>query len=226
MRLIGRWSVFGTLGLVVLAGCGSSGPGSSPTGSAVVRKACALPPLGHVVLTCRSPDGLWLVAQSQHGKHGPCSLVFGHSHSGKRVRFNSPTGCTESGTWVKPHLFVLGGDVLAVSFDPSIRKVSVLAQLADFRISPDGQWIAGPGPGRSREAVTVYVRSIRGRKCLVVPGRSADIAGFTPNNESVIVIRSEAGGSKELRQFALSSLRPGCPKGPTGVLIKQSSVLG
>ena len=176
------------------------------------------------MLTCRSPDGLWLV--SQHGKYGKCSLVFGYGGSGKRVRFRSPTGCSKSVTWVKPHLLVLGGDVLAVSFDPSHRKVRVLAQLADFRVSPDGHWIAGPGPGQSREAVTVYVRSIRGRKCLVVPGTSVEIAGFTPNSENVIVIRSEAGGSKQLRQFALSSLRPGCPKGPTGVLINQSSVLG
>jgi hypothetical protein len=223
MRLGSRLFVSVAFAFVV-AGCGGSGPGSAPTGSAVARRACALPPLRHAVLTCRSPDGLWLV--SQPGKYGICSLVFENRHSGKRVRFKSPTGCSESATWVKPHLFVLGGDVLAVSFDPSIRKVRVLAQLADFRVSPDGRWIAGPGPGQAREAVTVYVRSIRGRDCLVVPGRSVDIAGFTPNSENAIVIRSEAGGRKELRQFALSSLRPGCPKGPTGVLIKQSSVLG
>jgi hypothetical protein len=163
---------------------------------------------------------------SQPGKYGTCSLVFGYGRSGKRVRFNSPTGCSKSGTWVKPHLFVLGGDVLAVSFDPSIRRVRVLAQLADFRVSPDGQWIAGPGPGRSHEAVTVYVRSVRGRRCLVVPGRSVDIAGFTPNSKNVIVIRSETGAKRDLRQFALSSLQPGCPRGSTGVLIRQSSVLG
>jgi hypothetical protein len=176
------------------------------------------------VLTCRSPDGLWLVLQT--GKYGTCSLVFVSARNGKRVRFNSPTGCSKSGTWVKPHLFVLGGDVLAVSFDPSIPKVRVLAQLGNFRVSPDGHWIAGPGPGQSRAAVTVYVRAIRGGTCLVVPGRSVDIAGFTPDSKNVIVIRSEAGGSTELRQFALSSLRPGCPRGPTGVLIEQRSVLG
>lgn len=204
----------------VIAGCGGSNAGSTPTGRAVATKACQFDQPGKVFQTCRSPDHRWLLS------NGKCdTLYFRNVNNGRRVPYQSPLGCGMDDPpgpndtnglgefWVKPHLLVIGDNIGSVlSFDPSIGKQTVVAGLSDFLVSPNGQWVAGEGSGDpqvTRQADTVYVVAIRAPgRCFVVPGL-ANIWGFTADSKNVIVLRY-ANGNK-LRQYAISSLQSGCP---------------
>lgn len=220
MARFGWCFVLGALA-VIAAGCGGSS-GSVPSGPAVARERCPFNPRRDVLQTCRSPDGRWLLS----AQPGRCdTLYFSHGRSAKRLPFYSDAGCGDQnqpgyhpaggGTWAQPHLLLLGGDTEVFSVDPSTRKPRLLASLNDFLVSPNGEWIAGLGAGEAPDpqALTVYVLSVHGRKCLVVPGQSSDIAGFTPDSRSVIVDRIYSHGKIPLRQFTISSLRAGCPDG-------------
>ena len=218
----------------VIAGCGGNGgAGSTPTGPAVATEACQLDRVRNVVQTCRSPDGRWLLSQ-QYGKCG--TLFFSRGLNGKRMPFRSLLGCGmdeppgpnaasgEGEFWAKPHLLIIGDNVSTVlSVDPSAGKSRVVAGLSDFLVSPNGQWVAGEGPGDpqvTHQADTVYVAAIRAPgRCLVVPGL-ADVWGFTADSKNVIVTRYANGN--QLRQYAISSLPSGCPTGSNGVLPQNS----
>ena len=219
MTVLGRSFVVVAFAAVI-AGCGGSGAGSTPTGPAVATKACQFDQAGRVIQTCRSPDGRWLLS------NGNCdTLFFSNRHNGRHVPFQSTLGCGmdeppgPNGTggkgefWVKPHLLLIGDNISTVlSFDPATGKSRVVAGLSDFLVSPNGQWVAGEGSGDpqlARQADTVYGVAIRAPgRCFVVPG-SADIWGFTADSKNVIVLRYANGN--HLRQYAISSLPSGCP---------------
>ena len=59
---------------------------------------------------------------------------------------------------------------------------------------------------------------------VVVPGTSADAAGFTRDGQAVIVQRSFHPDKSELRQFALSSLHADCP--PRQVVTQRVTSIG
>jgi sugar lactone lactonase YvrE len=103
--------------------------------------------------------------------------------------------------------------------------VTQLGALNDFVVSPQGQWVAGAGASGPGDpvATTVYVLGVGAKKCLVVPGTSADAAGFTRDGKAVIVQRGHSG-KEHLRQFALSSLHGDCP--PRQVETQRSTSMG
>jgi len=121
-------------------------------------------------------------------------------------------------TWARPHLLLFDDDTLVTSLDPESRKVRTLAQLADLAVSPDGIWFAGNGASLSPYA---YVLSTDGRRCLVIPGRTFGVRGFTPDSKAVIVLRADKYPQRPLIQYAISSLHAGCPTGSHGVLLRQ-----
>lgn len=115
---------------------------------------------------------------------------------------------------------------LVESLDPTTRVVTLLGDLNDFVVAPNGQWVAGVGAAGPGDpiATTVYVLGVAAKKCLVVPGTSADAAGFTRDNKAVVVRRSSHSAEPELRQFALSSLHADCP--PRQVLTRRVTSIG
>jgi hypothetical protein len=118
-------------------------------------------------------------------------------------------------TWAKPHLLLFIDDFQVMSLDPTTRKVHWLAQLNDLAVSPDGGWFAGKGASLSPYA---YVLSTGGRTCLVVPGRSVGVQGFTRDSKGVIILRAYKYTKTRLVQYSFSTLRAGCPSGNNGVL--------
>jgi len=121
-------------------------------------------------------------------------------------------------TWARPHLLLFDDDTLVTSLDPASRKVRTLAQLDDLAVSPDGRWLAGSGASLSPYA---YVVSTDGRTCLVIPGRTFGVQGFTPDSKAVIVLRSDKYPKKRLIQYPIPALHAACPTGNHGVLLKQ-----
>lgn len=200
-----------------------SASGTVPTGSAVTAGLCPSAPIPHVLQSCRSKSSPWTVSFRYDPKAAGCKLVFSHGRS-TAPAWTIHGGCT-SLTWLpqglgsrnQPQILIFSRQYpLVNSADPATHKVTMLAQLSDFQVSPNGEWIAGLGPGDPRVdpvANTVYVVSIPSRKCLAVPGQSTDIAGFTEDSENVIV--SQPYG---LRQFAISSLGSSCPGGSMGII--------
>jgi hypothetical protein len=121
-------------------------------------------------------------------------------------------------TWARPHLLLFNDDTLVTSLDPASRKVRTLAQLADLAVSADGRWLAGNGASLDP---STYVLSTDGRTCLLIPGHTFGVQGFTPDSKAVIVRRADKYPKRPLIQYAISSLHTGCPTGNHGVLLKQ-----
>lgn len=193
----------------------------------IAAKPCPFYPVQHALQNCHSRGSDWVLSIRYDRYSSVCKLRFSRGNSRRPVWiYRSGGGCLQGQSiWVKPHLLIFPSDYpLVNSLDPSTHNVTLLGQLSDFLVSPNGRWVAGPGPGDpkvSPEANTIYLLSVGGRECLVVPGRSADIAGFTPDSQNVIV-RVYAHGTTALRQFAISSLHPTCPTGPSGVMPQKS----
>ena len=120
-------------------------------------------------------------------------------------------------TWARPHLLLFIDTTLVSSLDPASRKVRNLAQLSDSIVSPDGRWFAGDGASLSPYA---YVVSTDGRKCLVIPGRTFGVRGFTPDSKAVIILRTDKYPKRRLIQYSIASLRTACPTGYDGVLLQ------
>jgi hypothetical protein len=93
-----------------------------------------------------------------------------------------------------------------------LRSAACTTRLA---VSPDGGWFAGKGASLSPYA---YVLSTDGRTCLVVPGRSVGVQGFTRDSKAVIILRAYKYPKTRLIQYPFSTLRAGCPSGNNGVL--------
>ncbi|MGH3056005.1 MAG: hypothetical protein ACRDL7_13610 [Gaiellaceae bacterium] len=223
MTLLGRSLVLVALAVVV-AGCG--GQGSATSNPGVAAKPCPVYPVQHALQSCHSRASDWVLSLRYDPHHSRCKLLFGRTAGAAPAwTYRGDCGLTTM-TWVKPHQLLLQTEYPIVSsLDPSARTTTTVAQLSDFRVSPNGEWIAGTGPGDPKVdpvANTVYVVSVRGRKCLVVPGRSSDISGFTPDSQNVIVRRSYANGTYPLGEFALSSLPSNCPTGANGILPRKS----
>ena len=209
--------VLAALGLV-LAGCGGGGSGSAPAGSAIAAPQCPVTRLSSklTVGTCRSPDGAWRLQLRRGTANG--RLFLARRSAGKDAgaeMYHSSNDCCTDLTWARPHLLLFHDYPLVQSLDPATKVVTLLGSLNDFVLSPNGQWVAGPGASGPGDpvATTVYVLGVGAKKCLVVPGTSVDATGFTPDSQAVIVRRNPEPGKPELRQFALSSLQSDCPKG-------------
>jgi hypothetical protein len=88
-----------------------------------------------------------------------------------------------------------------------------LGALSEAVVSPDGRWIAGTGSAGPERPIarTAYALGVDAKKCLVVPGMSLGVAGFTSDSKAVIVERT-AGDEPERRQFAIASLAAHCPR--------------
>jgi hypothetical protein len=202
--------------------------GTAVASPGIAAKSCPFYPVQHALQSCHSRGSDWVLSIRYDRSSSVCKLRFSRGDSRSPVwTYRSGGGCLEGQSiWVKPHLLIFPSDYPLVNgLDPSTHRVTLLGQLSDFLVSPNGEWIAGTGPGDPKvdpEATTVYVLSVHARMCLVVPGVSGDIAGFTPDSENVIVRRAYQHGSWQLRQFALSSLRSACPTGPNGVLPQKS----
>jgi len=204
------------LALALVTGCGGAGQPStqqSPTTSA-----------SPYVYTSRSPDGRWRLSMNLND----CKYLYlTPSSGGKAERFAAPSACGEDqgmvgGTWVAPHLLLIGDSFDVARINPATRTATLLASLKYAQVSPNGKWIAGNGPGdpeMDAEANTIYVVSVDGSKCFVVPGLSG-APTFTPNGQNVIV---GTGKPASRRKFAITSLRPDCPTGINGILASNGS---
>ena len=233
--------------LVSLVGCGASGPTfSGPRRDALhpwsklnrkpswvaSRPACSLRPAHQGTQTCRSPDGRWLLLVTTPVNAQDCRyLYFGHTRYDRRVRFAAPESCglnfgndapgvvllQYGGTWIKPHLLLIGDSNHVALLDPVTRQSKLIASLGSFLVSPNGEWIVGNGAGGTS---SVYVVAVRQRKCLEVPIRSDFVAGFSPDSKDVVVYRRSEGieTNASLRRFPISSLRAACPTGPAAIL--------
>jgi hypothetical protein len=139
--------------------------------------------------------------------------------------YHSSNDCCADIAWARPHLLLFLDYPLVESLDPTTRMVTQIGALNDFVVSPQGQWVAGAGASGPGDpvATTVYVLGVGAKKCLVVPGTSADAAGFTRDGKAVIVQRGHSG-KEHPRQFALSSLHGDCP--PRQVETQRSTSMG
>jgi hypothetical protein len=212
-----RWFVVIVFVLVV-AGCGGSA--SVPPGAAVTGREC---PANRVsgsltVVGCRSPDGTWrLKARGRAESFLRLSLARG----GRKPvpMYRSGNACCSYVGWARPHLLVFIDYPEVMSLDPTTRKLTNFGSLGDLVVSPNGDWVAGDGPGGPGDptATTVYVLAVhsqsRKEQCLVVPGSWGDAKGFTADSKAVIV--SSVHHVEQLRQFTLSSLHAGCPAAET-----------
>jgi hypothetical protein len=213
-----RWLLVAVVLAVVVAGCGGSS--AAPTRAAVTGREC---PANRVsgsltVIDCRSPDGTWqLKARGRAGSFLRLSLA---RSGGKPVlMYRSGNACCSYVGWARPHVLVFIDYPLVMSLDPTTRKVTNFGSLGDLVVSPNGDWVAGYGPGGPGDptATTVYVLAVhsqsRNEQCLVVPGSWGDAKGFTADSKVVIV--SAVHRVQQLRQFNLSSLHGGCPAAET-----------
>jgi hypothetical protein len=212
---------------VVLAGCGSS-TDTTPTGAALRAPQCPVTRLSSklTVGSCRSPDGAWRLRFRRGTANGRLFLARRGERKGVEMYHSSNDCCTDL-AWVRPHLLLFLDYPLVESLDPTSRIVTQLGALNDFVVSPQGQWVAGAGASGPGDpvATTVYVLAVGTKKCLVVPGTSADAAGFTRDGASVIVQRNaDPGKQPQLRQFALSSLHADCP--PRQVETQRTTFIG
>jgi hypothetical protein len=212
MSRIVRALAFGSL-VFGLAACGGSG--TAPTGPAVKAPQCPVTRLSSklTVGTCRSPDGAWRLRFRQGTEYG--RLFLARRSQGKGVQmYHSNNDCCTDIAWARPDLLLFLDYPLVESLDPATRIVTVLGDLNDFVVSPNGRWVAGSGASGPGDpvATTVYVLGVGAKKCLVVPGSSADAAGFTRDSKAVIVNRNVHPLETQLRQFALSSLHGNCPR--------------
>jgi len=215
MKRLGWWPVLVAL-ILVVAGCGGSG--SVPTGAAVRGRECPTNGVSgrRVEVDCRSPDGAWHLMG-----HGRTFLRFFLARRAQKptLMYRSGNACCSYIGWAKPHLLVFIDYPQVLSLDPTTRRVTSFGALGDLVVSPDGNWVAGYGPGGPGDptATTVYVLAVhsqsRKEECLVVPGSWGDAKGFTPDSKAVIVNRYQHG--QQLRQFSLSSLHARCPPGAT-----------
>jgi hypothetical protein len=213
------------------AGCGGSGSGQAPTGPAAAKKPCPIYPVQHALQTCRSPDGRWVVSLRYERSSSVCKLSSSQGKSWKPTWTFRQGGnsCTQE-TWVKPHLLLVqDGATLVDRLDPATRTTTPLAQLSPFFVSPNGQWIGGDVSGGPQVSSAAYVLSLHSRACLVVPRNARQterVAGFTLDSKNVIADRAPFNPNNPRTghdvQFALSSLRSGCPTGPDGVLPAKS----
>jgi hypothetical protein len=200
------------LGLA-LAGCGESG--SAPTGPALKAAQCPVHRISSklTVGACRSPDGVWRLRFRQGTANGRLFLVPGGQTKAVEM-YHSNNACCSDIAWAKPHLLLFLDYPLVQSLDPTTRTVTLLGSLSGAVASPDGRWVAGTGSAGPEDpiATTAYVLGVGARKCLVVPGHSVGVAGFTRDGKAVIVQRSLPPGKPKLRQFSLASLHADCPR--------------
>ena len=187
-----------------LAACGSSG-GTAPTGTAVRAPQCPVTRVSSklTVAACLSPDGAYGI------------LFLAGRGGGKTVEmYHSSNACCSDIAWTRPHLLLFLDYPLVESLDPTTRAVTLLGSLGDAVASPDGRWVAGTGSAGPETSIarTVYVLGVPAKKCLVVPGASFGVAGFTHDGKAVIVERGAPGDKPELRQFAVASLHSDCPR--------------
>lgn len=200
------------LGLV-LAGCGASG--SAPTGPALKAARCPVHRVSSklTVGACRSPDGVWRLRFRQGTAYG--RLFLAHGGRGKAAEmYHSNNACCSDIAWAKAHLLLFLDYPLVESLDPTTRTVTLLGSLSEVVVSPTGSWVAGTGSAgpESPIATTVYLLGVGAKTCLVVPGHSIGVAGFTRDGRAVIVERALPPAKPKLRQFALSSLHADCPR--------------
>jgi hypothetical protein len=200
--------------VLVVAGCGGSA--SATPGAAVTGRECPANRVSErlTVVGCRSPDGTW-----QLKAHGRASsfLRLSLARSGRKpgLMYRSGNACCSYVGWARPHLLVFIDYPQVMSLDPTTRKLTNFGSLGDLVVSPNGDWVAGYGPGRPGDptATTVYVLAVhsqsRKEQCLVVPGSWGDAKGFTADSKAVIV--SGVHHVEQLRQFSLASLHAGCP---------------
>jgi hypothetical protein len=122
--------------------------------------------------------------------HGRLFLARRGKSKGVEMYHSNGTCCTFL-TWGKPHRLFFLDYPHVKALDPVKRTVTLLGDLNGFDVSPDGQWVSGPGAADSDDpaARTAYVLGAGGGKCLVVPGTSAGTAGFTRDSQAVIVLR-------------------------------------
>jgi hypothetical protein len=210
---------------VVLAGCGSS-TGTTPTGAALRAPQCPVTRISSklTVGSCRSPDGAWRLRFRRGTANGRRFLARRGERTGVEM-YHSSNDCCADIAWARPHLLLFLDYPLVESLDPTTRMVTQIGALNDFVVSPQGQWVAGAGASGPGDpvATTVYVLGVGAKKCLVVPGTSADAAGFTRDGKAVIVQRGHSG-KEHPRQFALSSLHGDCP--PRQVETQRSTSMG
>jgi hypothetical protein len=157
MKRLGLWSV--VVAFIFVTGCGGSG--SIPAGPAVTGRKC--PTSGasgrRVVVGCRSTDGAW-----QLKGHGRTFLRLFLARRGQKpvLMYRSGNACCSYIAWAKPHLLVFIDYPQVMSLDPPTRKVTSFGSLGDLVMSPNGDWVAGYGPGGPGDptATTVYVLAV------------------------------------------------------------------
>ena len=198
---------------LVLTGCGGSG--SAPTGPALKAPHCPVHRISSklTVGACRSPDGVWRLRFRQGTANGRLFLDR-RGQSTAVEMYHSNNACCSDIAWARPHLLFFLDYPLVESLDPTTRTVTLLGSLSQVVVSSTGNWVAGRGSSGPEDpiATTVYVLAVGARKCLVVPGHSVGVAGFTRDGKAVIVERSLPPGKPKLRQFSLSSLHADCPR--------------
>jgi hypothetical protein len=198
---------------LLLASCGESG--SAPSGPALKTEQCPVYRVSSKLTVggCRSPDRLWRLRFRQGTESGRLYLI--RSGQSKAVEmYHSRNACCSDIAWARPHLLLFLDYPLVESLDPTTRTVTLLGSLSGIVVSPTGRWVAGTGSAGPEDpiATTAYVLAVGARKCLVVPGRSTAVAGFTRDGKAVIVQRSLPPSKPRLRQFSLSSLHADCPR--------------
>jgi hypothetical protein len=213
-----RWWLVAVAFAVLVAGCGGSS--SAPTGAAVTGRECHANRVSGslTAVNCPSPDGTWQL--KARGRASSFLRLF-LARSGQKpvLMYRSGNACCSYLGWARPHLLVFIDYPQVMSLDPRRRKVTNFGSLGDLVVSPNGDWVAGYGPGGPGDptATTVYVLAVhsqsRKEQCLVVPGSWGNAKGFTPDSKAVIV--SGVHHVEQLRQFTLSSLHAGCPAAET-----------
>jgi hypothetical protein len=73
--------------------------------------------------------------------------------------YQSNNACCRYMAWARPHLLVFLDYPLVESLDPTTRKVTLLGDLNDAVVAPNGGWVAGSGTAGPDDPVasTVYV---------------------------------------------------------------------
>lgn len=213
-----RWCLLAVALTVVVAACG--GGASVPTGAAMTGRECPATRVSGrlTVIDCRSPDGRWLL--SARGRASSFLRLF-LARSGQKpvLMYRSGNACCSYVGWARPHLLVFVDYPQVMSLDPATRRATNFGSLGDLVVSPNGEWVAGYGPGGPGDptATTVHVLAVhsqsRKEQCLVVPGSWGDAKGFTPDSKAVIVSGVHHVG--QLRQFTISSLHAKCPAAET-----------
>jgi hypothetical protein len=145
---------------------------ASDTGNAhardAPRSAVPLAQRGVIGTPVVSPDGARRAIVRRAGNRG--AVVVEPTHGGQaRTLYSSNDACCGDLVWSSRRLLIFGDDYRVRTVDVITGRVRWIAGFSNYAVSHDGRWLAGWADSGGHSPETIYVVSVTGAHCRVVP---------------------------------------------------------